>query len=363
MMNPAQATGDGSHYLVQLDGLRAFAVAAVAWSHWMPTEYQVRLPWGHFGVQLFFVLSGFLITRILLQSKESDSPRRLVLRDFYVRRVLRIFPAYFCTLAILWALEVGDIDRTIGWHALYLSNVYLCIHKTFGSLWAHFWTLCVEEQFYLLWPLVVVAVSRKNLARIAVGAIVVAPLFRVTMRIGFPELEATQLMPSCVDALGAGSLLAILANDSLWQQRYRQLQMRVCLPIFVALQFLAMVKGIGSFAEDLRHTTMALAMVLLVSDCAENCRGFVAEILSMPFIVFVGRISYGLYLFHNFMPHVVRIILVETNIGPTEFDVLSPGVRFSLLSAATLLLAFLSWMLIERPFLALKRYFPYPHSK
>lgn len=153
----------------------------------------------------FFVLSGFLITRILLQSKESGASRGLVLRDFYARRVLRIFPAYFCTLAVLWVLEVGDIDRTIGWHALYLSNVYLCVHKKLGSLWAHFWTLSVEEQFYLLWPLVVVAASRKMLARIAVGAIVFAPLFRAAMRTGFPQLESTMLMPSCVDALGAGS--------------------------------------------------------------------------------------------------------------------------------------------------------------
>lgn len=357
MTKVRQLPEEHSRYFVQLDGLRAFAVAAVAWSHWMPMEYQLRLPWGHFGVQLFFVLSGFLITRILLQAKASETPRRLVLRDFYVRRVLRIFPVYFVILAVLWVFELGDIDRTIGWHVLYLSNVYLCVHKTFQTYWVHFWTLCVEEQFYLLWPLVVVFASRRALAISAAAAIVFAPVFRVAMRTCFPHLEATMLMPSAVDALGAGALLAILGSHPIWQRRYRQIQFRVCLPVFLVLQFLAVVHGIEPATESLRHTTMTVAMVLVVSDCAHDCRGFAAEILAMPTVVLVGKISYGLYLYHNFMPYLVGPLLRSVGFDSSIFDTLSPGFRFALLGTMTLLIATLSWILVERPFLLLKRHF------
>ena len=171
------------------------------------------------------------------------------------------------------------------------------------------------------------------------------------------------LMPSATDALGAGSLLAILENNSRWQHRYRQVQLRVCLPVFLVLQFVAMTQGIGPTTEALRHTLMAVSMVLLVSDCAQNCRGFVAEILALPLFVFVGRVSYGLYLFHNFMPHLVRAILDAAGSGTAEFDALSPGLRFGILGSGTLFLAVLSWILIEQPCLALKRSFPYPIAK
>ena len=131
----------------------------------------------------------------------------------------------------------------------------------------------------------------------------------------------------------------------------------MCLPVFVVLQFLAMVQGIGPTTESVRHTAMAVAMVLVVSDCARDCQGFASEILTLPTVVFVGRVSYGLYLFHNFVPHLVRPILGGVGFDMPMFDSLPPGLRFAVLGAMTLVIATLSWFVVERPFLSLKRHF------
>jgi len=115
----------------QLDGLRTLAVAGVAWSHWMGSRYQFGFEWGYMGVTLFFVLSGFLITGILLDSRAGAAGRAgrwFAIRQFYARRVLRIFPLFYMTLVLLLLCGVRPIRQSFFWHLGYLSNVYF-----FGS--------------------------------------------------------------------------------------------------------------------------------------------------------------------------------------------------------------------------------------
>jgi peptidoglycan/LPS O-acetylase OafA/YrhL len=208
--------------LRQLDALRAVAVGGVLFAHFVPAGHPLAalhwLPWGDLGVQLFFVLSGFLITGILLGcQREVDAGRQSVafsLRQFYVRRCLRIFPAYYLTLG-LTSLSLWPIVReTLPWHAGYASNFYLASLGAWRDTVSHLWTLSVEEQFYLLWPLVVLLVPRRRLLRVVIGVVVAAPLFRLaTFAAGAPELWRVVLLPSCMDALGLGALLACLEAD------------------------------------------------------------------------------------------------------------------------------------------------------
>ena len=128
-----------------LDGVRALAFLAVFWNHARPDPYN----WGAMGVQVFFALSGFLITRILAQS-ESGQPGA-DLRRFYIRRTLRIFPLYY-TLLVLIGLIRGWNDPF--WHLTYTYNIKVYLVHGFDPVLAHFWTLCVEEQFYLIYPLI-----------------------------------------------------------------------------------------------------------------------------------------------------------------------------------------------------------------
>ena len=128
-----------------LDGLRAVAVLAVAWSHWAP-RHQFGIPFGT-GVHLFFVLSGYLITRILLRIRTADS-RAAGLRAFYIRRALRIFPAYYLWVAFAVA-TLPSVAATWPWHVGYLSNLLIYRQHEWAGPVSHWWSLAVEEQFYL----------------------------------------------------------------------------------------------------------------------------------------------------------------------------------------------------------------------
>src|SRR5882757_1220817 len=145
-MNDLMAERKSSKYLCQLDGLRALSVAAVAWSHWraswLPKTY---IPWGELGVATFFVISGFLITGILLDHR-TDGSRPLVLRQFYARRFLRIFPLFYAALIVALLLRADGMSETWHWHASYLSNIYFYLLGWHGQM-SHFWSLAVEEQF------------------------------------------------------------------------------------------------------------------------------------------------------------------------------------------------------------------------
>ena len=184
------------------------AVPAVAWSHW-ERPYQFGIPFGA-GVHLFYVLSGFLITGILLDVRER-ADRVAGLKAFYIRRALRIFPAFYLTLALAWIADVPPVRETFWWHALYLSNVQIVVSGEWPGAISHFWSLAVEEQFYLLWPWLIVWVPRRWLVPAIVAAIAVAPLFRLWLAmIGYRETMLGVLTPGWLDSLGVGALLALM---------------------------------------------------------------------------------------------------------------------------------------------------------
>ena len=144
----------------QLDALRGIAVAAVAYSHWIAPRYQFGIRWGTAGVTLFFVLSGYLISGILLDCR-TQSDRPFALRSFYARRFLRIFPLYDLVLLILFAVNLPPVRQTIFWHLTYLSNFYFLHHGGWHGPISIFWTLAVEEQFYLFWPAILLFVPNR----------------------------------------------------------------------------------------------------------------------------------------------------------------------------------------------------------
>ena len=345
----------------QLDGLRAIAVFAVAWSHWM-REYCGGLPVGHFGVQLFFVLSGFLITSILLREKpEPGESRGPVLKQFFIRRALRIIPAYSLVLAVVWLANFSDTRATIAWHASYLTNMQIFLAKSYSPL-SHFWSLSVEEQFYLIWPWVVLWTSPRTLLRVLIGMIIGAPFLQVALVTFLPQYESTVLMPVAADALGVGALLALVEGHAMWKAIFRPIPWLVCLPLFLLLQSNYHLTGqvLPWGAEAVRKTVMVVSFTLLISGAATGFRGPVGWVLSHPLLTGVGKISYGIYLIHNFTPDLVTWGLDWlqshhwTMTGSREFLQLEPGWRFVAYGDVTLILAGASWLLVERPCLRLK---------
>ena len=200
----------------QLDALRAFAVIAVMLAHFSPTIQVVTPELGFAGVRLFFVLSGFLITGILLRCRDrvasGKSAPGFQLRQFYLRRALRILPAFYATLFVAAALNMGSTRPTFWWHFFYASNFLLAWRGTWLDLVTHFWSLAVEEQFYLVWPWLVLFVSPRRLPLLIIIGCVLGPLTRLTSLWLAPGnlIAATVLTPSCFDQLGAGALLAWL---------------------------------------------------------------------------------------------------------------------------------------------------------
>src|SRR5262245_37043382 len=190
MEQSADKPGRQLAYMKQLDALRGVAIVAVLIEHFLPEDHFLRgLPWGGMGVQLFFVLSGYLITLILLDGRAAVTAGQdqwHILRNFYARRFLRIFPIYYLVLGVTALLGVVVVRQLFSWVFTYMSNVYFVFNGPREMVF-HLWSLAVEEQFYLIWPWLILLLPRAALLPVILTAIIAAPLTRFFMiRNGFP---------------------------------------------------------------------------------------------------------------------------------------------------------------------------------
>jgi peptidoglycan/LPS O-acetylase OafA/YrhL len=218
-MNDIKTQNDRAHYMPQLDGLRAFAVGAVLIHHFFQPGRIGGVDLALLGVWLFFVLSGFLITGILLRSRDqvdySGYPSGFVLRQFYIRRFLRIFPLYYSVLFLAATIDLGDVRDTIFWHLAYMSNYLFATHQYWGPVTAHFWSLSVEEQFYILWPALILFAPHRLLLKLVISATAIGPIFRVAAHfLDFNWIARLTVLPASLDALGLGALLAYCSHHA-----------------------------------------------------------------------------------------------------------------------------------------------------
>lgn len=269
-----------STYLPQLDGLRAFAVASVAFSHWVPPRLHLGLPWGDGGVQLFFVLSGFLITSILLRCRKSQD-KALTLQNFYMRRLLRIFPAFYAMLAIAYFLNFEPVRETIIWHLSYLSNFYFFFRQGWHGEISHFWSLAVEEQFYLFWPLIIIYAPSRFILAAAIVLVVIGTLSQLLLPQIFYGVKLLSVLPNYnFDAIGLGALIAC-GESNKWCFKF----VRVCkfgLAIYFSL-FVLRTAGLSIPMNDaLEHYAMLMSFVWLTSSAAVGFGGVTKNLLSLP---------------------------------------------------------------------------------
>jgi peptidoglycan/LPS O-acetylase OafA/YrhL len=358
-----------SPYYPALDGLRAIAVLSVFLGHYAHFRF------GGIGVDIFFVLSGFLITGILYDAR--DTPHRF--RNFYIRRILRIFPAYYALWFVLLALTpLLHIDwqfANLLWPA-YLGNwLPFLAPDSSNQLLAypqghlvllntgHFWTLCMEEQFYLLWPIVVFTVrNRSTLLRICAVTIVLSPLLRIALGVFtsqtffsglsgatfcrfdeflFGGLAALALRGQSAEKIRcAGPYLFWSGGAAVVVFAIASLRMLGRNPDGVIMQNWIMFAGITIAC------TLALGMLLMCLDKTTWLGG----ILNLTPLRALGRLSYGFYLWHDvphaFFEHAIRIV----HLSPRGLGLIIPF-------TGTLVLTLASYHLIERPFLKLKTRF------
>ncbi len=349
----------------QLDGLRAIAVVGVWFEHWgiysLPGFRWVE--WGRLAIWLFFVLSGFLITGILLKCKAAiDARHHTVTREafvFYGRRFLRILPIYYITL-IAMALILPDVRRLFWWHLTYTTDFWVTRHSGAYPPGVHFWTLAVEEQFYLLWTLVVLLLPRQALVRVLLFMIGAALLYRTAfygLRISHRSLAALPLpLVGNLDKFAAGGLLAAFRIDptprgASAEGWLRRIGLWVALPLLIAFEVLQVHHHDSRPGMAFTSTMAAGFFAWVIAGASTGFRGPIGPLLQFRPIVFMGKISYGIYLFHMFIPHLLARAHVPLPSGLWA--------RFFVFAGVTVLLAIASWYLIEAPINSLKRYLRY----
>ncbi|MEO1524565.1 MAG: acyltransferase [Planctomycetota bacterium] len=348
---PTQETPAPRRYMPQLDGLRAIAVAMVAYFHWVPKEFHYGINFGYAGVQLFFVLSGFLITQILLDCRERND-KGYALRAFYARRFLRIFPLFYLVLAVAYVVDLPPVRESIHWHVTYLSNVCYFRTNSFHGAISHFWTLAVEEQFYVVWPAVVLWLPGRWLKPTVISLVLAGLVCRFATPSLFPESKMTSVLPICnFDSLGLGALLAFTMANRLPSHWLR--------PLFAALPIYAIVEISSRFGMDqaparwLKHCALMLGFTWLIHRAAVGFTGLAGSVLEIGWLMYLGRISYGLYLIHNFAPLVIRPVTKSVGVAPDGL------VYYAVLTAVTISVAAASWRFFESPLNGMKKWFPY----
>jgi peptidoglycan/LPS O-acetylase OafA/YrhL len=340
-----------------LDGLRAIAVALVLLFH------RYLLPVGWLGVQIFFVLSGYLITRILARSKAQ--PLGEYLRNFYGRRALRIFPLYYAVIVLFYlatatGAKLAGVREGLPFAATYTYNFWYATKASGYSLFiTHFWTLCVEEQFYLVWPFVMYLCPPRHTKRLLLGLIAIGPLLRVAgmwvlsqphvSALPVPSVALDVLTTTHLDAFATGACFALFP----WGGRPRAL-------LLLAFAWL----GAGAALVVTRHLpwaslgypigmapgygylwgyTLINCLSGLLIDCLVN-RRFVPAFFELRPLAYLGRISYGLYVLHYPMQAIADKALPHAAFS----------VRLGFQVVATVACASASFHFWEAPFLRLK---------
>lgn len=374
--------GVAPKHIPALDGVRGVAVLAVMILHFtfMAPSNAVQatlvevvgLGWA--GVDLFFVLSGFLITGILVDTKRRQS----YFKNFYARRSLRIFPlfyAYLLVVLVLWpALADSAPESTASklLTATYLGNFLMAFGgwEALPGHTTHLWSLAVEEQFYLIWPFAIFLLPRARKYQLCVGVIIGAWCLRAALHLWWPDgTPGYVLLPARADALAAGGLLALEVRREGWEVRLRPWVVRLVLAgVTLLMLTLALdpIAGDGAFTPLHLHVqllaypgVMALSAALVLWAVLPPATGTRHTLVESGLLQGLGRISYGMYLLHiplrNVLTHRVfpggRMPALLGSELLTQTLVVLAGI------AITYVVASVSWTLFESPILRLKRHF------
>ena len=332
------------NYKPHIDGLRAVAVLMVLLQHW----YDPALKVGSWGVILFFVISGYLISHSIYDLRAQGLAVGAAAKVFFVRRSTRLFPAFYLSLAIWW-FGPDQFRTDWAWYAFYASNFLLDVRQYFVAFTAA-WSLAVEEQFYLIWFFVLMLLPVKRLSLVFAFMLALALLSRfVYAQAGNPF--GMYLPWSNLDALAAGALL--------WQCQLVQRKPPSWLlgGAAVLIPLLLLVVFGGNFAKILAWQAgvpllVAAGSALLVWCASQGFDGVLRHLWGNALLVYLGRISYGIYLYHTLVPFIAYKVAAKL---PVLATLVKPGTHlgFTTHVLVTVLLAAVSFRFYEVP---LRRY-------
>lgn len=340
-------------YQPQFDGLRAIAVLAVMLDHFGADIPDFPLPdcvhLGTTGVRLFLVLSGYFITASLRRARNNIDAGQVAanraLGSFYWRRFLRILPAYGVFAVFGLALNLGTMRQHAGWLLTGTVNWLIAWQNDWPPAMAHLWSICVQEQFYLVWPALILFLPRRWVFRAIITAGIAGMAFRAGCVVFSAPLIARWVLPfGSLDSLAAGAALGwfggrLQASRAGWP---------IAIGCFLMLATAAMWRNgdpnnlLSVFVEPLE----ASALLFLVARTAVGFDGWLGRLLSCSGLVYAGRISYGIYIYHVLVSMLFDLWLPDS----ARWLITMPVARLITLGSGTLLFAVLSWRLIEQPF-------------
>jgi peptidoglycan/LPS O-acetylase OafA/YrhL len=360
-----------------LDGLRGLAILLVLFTHLLPYRpahsaftrlFNGIAGCGWAGVNIFFVLSGFLITGILYDSKGT----KFFFRNFYMRRTLRIVPLYLllviCCLYVFphWGATQGSLPAAHHWvYWMYLSNLPIAFLGDIRWGWlGPLWTLAVEEHFYLVWPAVIALCSRRSVIRVCLSCAALAFVTRLWFVAHGNLLGPYVFTFSRVDDLAVGALAALLIRDNPDHLGVRTLAKRVLLISSVPVAFIFLWKH--AVISDPATLTIGFTFIGAFSASAlllavlPGTSGIWKRFLNIGVLKQFGKYSYGLYMLHvpvAGVMHQQHLLLTSTSRGADLVNLL-------LQISVSFLIALVSYHLFEKHFLKLKRFFgPQPKPK
>jgi peptidoglycan/LPS O-acetylase OafA/YrhL len=364
-----------------LDGLRGLAILGVLVLHYEARQeapwHALRYVWGLMvgsgwaGVDIFFVLSGFLITGILLDTKSHPRYFRL----FYARRTLRIFPLYYAALILIFLIlpQFGIAHAvpasTQVWYWAYLSNVLIAF-RGWGvapGYTPHFWSLAIEEQFYLVWPAVIYLASQATVRRICLAVIVLSLTSRLALTLHHASPTMVELLTtSRIEPIAVGAWVAVMLRGGASGIWLRSAKRRIAIASAVLFAVVVVV-GRSVRPDDPLMATLGYSAVAWLGAAAilhatdprpDRAPG---GVLMLAPLRFLGRYSYGLYVWHY--PIMIFLTLhhftVDDLTRPLGARGLASAVYVVVNFTAAVLVSLVSWHVLERPLLNLKRYFDY----
>lgn len=365
-----------SNYIPALDGLRAIAVLLVVLGHYagtlkIPTTILENhlvyrfLASAAIGVDLFFVISGFLITSLLLEVRARDGS----MKSFWMRRILRIAPLFIFYLVFLVVLpHIADVEflklssfSAIEWIGIfaYLANIVFLFHGKVSQEYVILWSLSIEEQFYLTWPFLIKTLEFKDLRRFIVLAISLAFAFRFGSYLYSPKVDAHYFLLFCrMDGLLFGALIAFFRTYGEFEIARRWIARWGWLFAVLMLLYLLQEKPYyqeikGAFYIGYFYFVVALSWAIIVLHAIE-APVWTERILANRVARYIGKISYGLYIWHPIVGKVT-----DYHLDGFGFEEEAYATRMTIMLSLSFVAATLSFYTIETGFLKLKKHFPY----
>jgi peptidoglycan/LPS O-acetylase OafA/YrhL len=352
-------------YIKQIDFLRAIAIFCVVITHWSSADsvfYYISTTVS--GPFIFFTISGFLITKILItertKAEVSGSSNSFIFKNFFIRRALRIFPAYYLTIFIVYFLNNDPISSYYS-YLTFTTNFYQNHTQQWGLL-PHLWSMAVEEQFYLFWPAIILLIPKKLL----LPNILLFIFIGIISRFIFPYNDFSLTLPyTCFDALGLGALLSwiLVFRVDLIPKVFKLLTLMAVVSVVLII-----IGKLGILYTDVFHrtfisiiTTWALLLFIINRENLTNrYTEKVDKVLGL-----IGKISYGIFLYHIPIIEHSHKVLTPLNTFLLLPDVIKHSRSFFLLENLIILLvlSLVSWKFFELPISKLKKYFKDPKLK